>query len=305
MSSILELRHLRTFLSLCQSDSLSQAANQLCLTQSALSHQLKLLEEYYGVSLLERRLSPMRLTPAGECLADLAAQTLGKVAEAERKLAVLAQGHAGPLRIAIECNTCFEWLIPVMDAFRADWPQVDLDIVSGFHTDPAALVLSGRADLALSGEVENEPQLVYTPLFRYEMLGVMGNQHPLCAKKQLAAADFAQHTLITYPIDDAYLDIMKLLKPAGVTPSKRTSELTIVILQLVASGHGIAVLPEWSVQSHRASGYIQTRRIADGLMSNLYAVNTRELSGQPYMLAFLELLKQSCFQRLSGIQSIT
>ena len=305
MSSILELRHLRTFLALRQSDSLSQAANQLCLTQSALSHQLKLLEEYYGVSLLERRLSPMRLTPAGECLADLAAQTLGEVAEAERKLAVLAQGHAGPLRIAIECNTCFEWLIPVMDAFRADWPQVDLDIVSGFHTDPAALVLSGRADLALSGEVENEPQLVYTPLFRYEMLGVMGNQHPLCAKKQLAAADFAQHTLITYPIDDAYLDIMKLLKPAGVTPSKRTSELTIVILQLVASGHGIAVLPEWSVQSHRASGYIQTRRIADGLMSNLYAVNTRELSGQPYMLAFLELLKQSCFQRLSGIQSIT
>ena len=304
MSSILELRHLRTFLALRQSDSLSQAANQLCLTQSALSHQLKLLEEYYGVSLLERRLSPMRLTPAGECLADLAAQTLGKVAEAERKLAVLAQGHAGPLRIAIECNTCFEWLIPVMDAFRADWPQVDLDIVSGFHTDPAALVLSGRADLALSGEVENEPQLVYTPLFRYEMLGVMGNQHPLCAKKQLAAADFAQHTLITYPIDDAYLDIMKLLKPAGVTPSKRTSELTIVILQLVASGHGIAVLPEWSVQSHRASGYIQTRRIADGLMSNLYAVNTRELSGQPYMLAFLELLKQSCFQRLSGIQNI-
>ena len=197
MSSILELRHLRTFLALRQSDSLSQAANQLCLTQSALSHQLKLLEEYYGVSLLERRLSPMRLTPAGECLADLAAQTLGEVAEAERKLAVLAQGHAGPLRIAIECNTCFEWLIPVMDAFRADWPQVDLDIVSGFHTDPAALVLSGRADLALSGEVENEPQLVYTPLFRYEMLGVMGNQHPLCAKKQLAAADFAQHTLIT------------------------------------------------------------------------------------------------------------
>ncbi len=304
MSSILELRHLRTFLALRQSDSLSQAANQLCLTQSALSHQLKLLEEYYGVSLLERRLSPMRLTPAGECLADLAAQTLGEVAEAERKLAVLAQGHAGPLRIAIECNTCFEWLIPVMDAFRADWPQVDLDIVSGFHTDPAALVLSGRADLALTGEVENEPQLVYTPMFRYEMLGVMGNQHSLTAKKQLAAADFAQHTLITYPIDDAYLDIMKLLKPAGVTPSKRTSELTIVILQLVASGHGIAVLPEWSVQSHRASGYIQTRRIADGLMSNLYAVNTRQLSQQPYMLAFLELLKQSCFQRLSGIQNI-
>ena len=304
MSSILELRHLRTFLALRQSDSLSQAANQLCLTQSALSHQLKLLEEYYGVSLLERRLSPMRLTPAGECLADLAAQTLGEVAEAERKLAVLAQGHAGPLRIAIECNTCFEWLIPVMDAFRADWPQVDLDIVSGFHTDPAALVLSGRADLALTGEVENEPQLVYTPMFRYEMLGVMGNQHPLTAKKHLAAADFAQHTLITYPIDDAYLDIMKLLKPAGVVPSKRTSELTIVILQLVASGHGIAVLPEWSVQSHRASGYIQTRRIADGLMSNLYAVNTQALSTQPYMLAFLELLKQSCFQRLSGIQNI-
>ena len=304
MSSILELRHLRTFLALRQSDSLSQAANQLCLTQSALSHQLKLLEEYYGVSLLERRLSPMRLTPAGECLADLAAQTLGEVAEAERKLAVLAQGHAGPLRIAIECNTCFEWLIPVMDAFRADWPQVDLDIVSGFHTDPAALVLSGRADLALTGEVENEPQLVYTPMFRYEMLGVMGNQHPLTAKKHLAAEDFAQHTLITYPIDDAYLDIMKLLKPAGVVPSKRTSELTIVILQLVASGHGIAVLPEWSVQSHRDSGYIQTRRIADGLMSNLYAVNTQALSTQPYMLAFLELLKQSCFQRLSGIQNI-
>ena len=246
-------------MALRQSDSLSQA-NQLCLTQSALSHQLKLLEEYSRRESVGTAALAHAFDPAGECLADLAAQTWGEVAEAERKLAVLAQGHAGPLRIAIECNTCFEWLIPVMDAFRADWPQVDLDIVSGFHTDPAALVLSGRADLALTGEVENEPQLVYTPMFRYEMLGVMGNQHPLTAKKHLAAEDFAQHTLITYPIDDAYLDIMKLLKPAGVVPSKRTSELTIVILQLVASGHGIAVLPEWSVQSHRASGYIQTRR---------------------------------------------
>lgn len=304
MSSILELRHLRTFLALRQCESLSQAANQLCLTQSALSHQLKLLEEYYGVSLLERRLSPMRLTPAGECLAELAAQTLGEVAQAERKLAVLAQGHAGPLRIAIECNTCFEWLIPVMDAFRADWPQVDLDIVSGFHTDPAGLVLSGRADLALIGEPESEPQLVYTPMFRYEMLAVMSNQHPLTAKKHLLAEDFAEHTLITYPIDDAYLDIMKVLKPAGVAPKKRTSELTIVILQLVASGHGLAVLPEWSVQAHRTNGYIQTRRIGAGLMSNLYATTSRELSHQPYMLAFLELLKQSCFQRLSGIQNV-
>ena len=118
MISLLELRHLKTLLALQEAGNLLRAASLLNLTQSALSHQIKLLEEHYQCSLFERKTTPIRFTAAGERLLSLASSVLPQVASAERDLARLAQGVAGQLRIAVECHTCFDWLMPAMDVFR-------------------------------------------------------------------------------------------------------------------------------------------------------------------------------------------
>lgn len=301
----LELRHLRTLAVLSQSSSLGAAADRLHLTQSALSHQLKLLESTYGLALLERRTSPVRLTPAGCRLAQLAEQVNGAVQAAERDLANMAGGSAGPLRIAVECHTCFDWLMPSMDAFRPHWPDVELDIVSGFHTDPVGLVVSERAELAVTSEPDETAGIEFEPLFQYPMLAVMANDHPLCARTHLTPKDFSSDTLITYPVPDSLLDIMRVLTPAGVNPRRRTSELTVAILQLVASRRGIAVLPNWTLQPYVERGYVTTRPVGKkGLTSRLYAASRAGLSERPYVRAFIQTLKDRSFQLLPGISHL-
>src|SRR5574343_1417184 len=177
-TSLLEVRNLRTLLALAECGNVSAAARRLNLTQSALSHQLKTLESHYGCALVDRRRQPLALTAAGERLHTLARSVLAQVQQAERELARIAQGEAGQLRIAVECHTCFDWLMPAMDDFRGHWPEVELDIVSGFHADPVGLLLSRRADLAIVSEAEPLDGVSYQPLLAYERVVSRANDHP-------------------------------------------------------------------------------------------------------------------------------
>lgn len=186
----LEIRHLRTLIALKESGSVSLAAKRVHLTQSALSHQIKLLEEQYDLTLFERKSSPIRFTPAGERLIKLAYDILPKVIEAELDLARVKQGEVGEVRVAVECHTCFDWLMPAMDTFRQHWPLVELDIVSGFHTDTVGLLLSHRADLAIVVEEEDSAGIIYKPLFSYEMVAICSKDHPLATKDVWEAEDF-------------------------------------------------------------------------------------------------------------------
>ncbi|OWY38441.1 LysR family transcriptional regulator [Xenophilus sp. AP218F] len=306
MMSVLELRHLKSLLALAETGSVSQAASRVFLTQSALSHQLKQLEAAYGMSLFERKTQPLRFTPAGERLLTLARDLAQRVAAAERDLARLRQGEAGEIRVAVECHTCFDWLMPAMDEFRQHWPAVELDIVSGFHVDPVGLLLTRRADLAIVSELDEQPGIVHQPLFAYEMMGIAAREHPLAHKKQWQAEDFANETLIHYPVPEDMLDLLrKVLRPAGVDPARRTSELTIAIIQLVASRRGVAALPYWAVQPYLERGYVVARRIGEGgLHSELYAAMRADDAGRGYMQDFLQTVRDSSFATLPGLSAL-
>ena len=278
-STALELRHLETLLALAECGSLSKAAARLFLTQSALSHQLKALESHYGAALVEKNVRPLRFTAIGQRLLALARAVLPQVAEAGRDVARLAQGHAGPLRVAVQCHNCFDWLMPAMDAYRSLWPEVELDIISGLRgRSPAApRPRRGRTCHHSRSAGSRIPSVVFSPLFRYESVALMSPRHRLAAKPWLEAADFADETLITYPVPDEMLDVMKhCLTPAEVNPRRRTAELTVAILQLVASGRGIAALPSWTVGNYIERGYVVSRPIGpSGLRCELYAATSQ------------------------------
>lgn len=304
----LELRHLRTLLALAEMGNLSAAAERVHLTQSALSHQIKALESEYGIQLFQRKSAPLRFSPAGLRLLRLAQDILPQLRAAERDLARLTQGQAGQLRVALECHTCFDWLMPAMDRFREHWPEVDLDLVSGFQKDPIPGLLDGHADLAISSERPELPQLQAHPLFRYQILALLSNKHALAEKPWLAPQDFADQTLISYPVEEERLDLVRnFLRPAGVRPmQRRTAELTVAILQLVASQRGLAALPSWAVAPYVEQGYVLTRPLGrDGLWSDLYAVTTQEQAELPYVQDFLHTLREVSFSRLSGIRAIS
>jgi len=303
----LELRHLDTLLALAECGSLSKAAERLYLTQSALSHQLKALEAHFGAAVVERNARPLRFTAIGQRLLELARAVLPQVAEAGRDIARLSQGHGGPLRVAVQCHNCFDWLMPAMDAYRSLWPEVELDIVSGFVVDPLPLLERSEAELAVvHDQPEARPNLSFSPLFRYESVALMSPRHRLAAKSWLAAADFADETLITYPVPDEMLDVMKhCLTPAAVNPRRRTAELTVAILQLVASGRGIAALPSWTVGNYIDRGYVVSRPIGpNGLYCELYAATSRAGAETTYIREFIALTRAQSLTELRGVSAL-
>ena len=306
-TTALEFRHMETLLALAECGSLSKAAERLCLTQSALSHQLKALESHYGAALVEKNIRPLRFTAIGQRLLILARQVLPLVAEAGRDVARLAQGHAGPLRVTVQCHNCFDWLMPAMDSYRSLWPEVELDIISGFVVDPLPLLERGEAELAvIHDRPPPHPHVTFSPLFRYQSVALMSPRHPLAAKSWLDAWDFANETLITYPVPDEMLDVMKhCLMPAGVNPKRRTAELTVAILQLVASGRGIAALPSWTVGNYIERGYVVSRPIGpSGLSCELYAATTHAGAEAAYIREFISLTREQSLTQLTGVSAL-
>ncbi len=237
---MLEIRHLKTLHALREADSLVEAAERLHLTQSALSHQFKELEERLGLPIFVRKTKPIRFTSAGLRLLQLADATLPLLRGAERDIARLAGGTAGRLHMAIECHSCFQWLMPTIDQFRDAWPEVELDLASGFAFAPLPALARGDLDLVVTSDPVDLAGITYVPLFTYEAMLAVANQHPLASKPYMVPQDLLDQTLITYPVERDRLDIFtRFLEPADIEPAAvRTSELTVMMMQLVASGRG-------------------------------------------------------------------
>lgn len=271
---MIERRHLRNLLAMADTGSLARAAERLHLTPSALSHQIKLLEDYYGLALFHRHTKPIRLSAAGQKLVALARDTLPRFEQVERELARIAAGDAGRLHLAIECHACFEWLMPVLARFKARWRAVDVDIRLGLAFDSLPALRQGDIDLVITSDPVETPDLAFVPLFDYEGLLVLPDNHPLTAQPWIQAEHLAGETLITYPVQPARMDVFKyFLQPAGVAPAAvRQAELTAIILLLVASGQGVAALPDWVMRHTPHSRSLVTRPLGEaGLHRTLYA----------------------------------
>ena len=290
----LEFRHLRTIRAIHQAGGVGRAADLLNITQSALSHQVKGLEEQCGVELFVRRTKPLRLSAAGMKLLRLAEDILPRIEAAEDEFRALVAGKSGRLHIAIECHACFEWLFPVLEKFRHAWPDVDVDIRAGLAFGALPALSREDVDLVVSSDPEEIDGVSFAPLFDYEPRFVAASTHPLAQKEWVSPEDFSDEVLITYPMDRARLDIFSgFLTPARVEPRGiRQVELTDVILLLVASGRGVSVLPDWVLREVKYSrDYVTLPLGQEGMTRRLYAATRADDATKPFMAHFLRLAR--------------
>lgn len=289
-----EFRHLRTIRAIHHAGGVGRAADLLNTTQSALSHQLKGLEDQCGVELFVRRTKPLRLSAAGMKLLRLAEDVLPRIDALEDEFRALIAGKSGRLHIAIECHACFEWLFPVLDQFRHAWPDVDVDIRPGLAFGALPALAREEVDLVVSSDPEALDGIIFTPLFDYEPRFIAASSHPLAQKPFIVAEDFRDEVLITYPVERGRLDIFTgLLGPARVEPrSVRQVELTAVILLLVASGRGVSVLPDWVLREVKYSPDYATLPLTEhGMTKRLYAATRSDDATKPFMAHFLRLAR--------------
>ena len=290
----LEFRHLRTIRAIHETGGLARAADVLNITQSALSHQIKGLEDQAGVELFVRRSKPLKLSAAGHRLLRLAERVLPEIEAAEQEFLALQSGKAGRLHIAIECHACFEWLFPVLEHFRKAWPEVDVDIRAGLAFDALNALQREEVDLVISSDPEKLQDVDFTPLFDYNPVFVASSSHPLAEKDWVEAEDFRDEILIAYPVDRSRLDVFStLLMPAKVEPRMiRRVELTAVILLLVASNRGVTVLPDWVLREVRVSSDYVTKPITkDGITRRMFAATRSDDTSKPFMAHWMKLAR--------------
>ena len=282
----IEIRHLRMIEAIHGTGGLAEAARQLHLSQSALSHQIRAIREQLGVDPFLKNTRPMRLSAEGMRLLRAANRILPEIEALKSEFSHLRAGQAGRLHIAIECHACFEWLFPVLENFRKTWGDVDVDIRPGLAFDALPALMKEEVDLVVSSDPEDLPGVTFTPLFDYSPVFVASSQHPLAQKPYIQAEDFRGETLITYPVERARLDIFsQLLTPAKVEPAAiRQAELTAVILLLVASNRGITVLPDWVVREVKySSDYITRPLTKAGITRRLYAATRSDDLQKPFV----------------------
>ena len=292
---MLERVHLAIVQAVEQTGSLTAAAEQLFVTQSALSHSVRKLEERMGTAVWLREGRQLRLTPAGRQLLALAQRVLPQLEHMEAKLRQMAQGQRGSLRIGMECHPCYQWLLKVVAPYLSAWPDVDVDVKQKFQFGGLAALQDYEIDLLVTPDPVYQSGLIFTPVFDYEQVLVVNSQHPLADLPYVQPQQLQRETLITYPVPPERLDIFtQFFLPAGMAPAQHKSiETTDIMLQMVASGRGVAALPRWLVLEYAQRLDVRPVRLgADGVAKQIHLGVRADDLAVDYLAAFIALAQE-------------
>lgn len=289
---MLEIGHLKLLVALREKGTLFGASKNLHITASAISHKLKELENYHNITLVNRKTRPVSFTPAGLELLKLADTVLPQISKSLGNIKRIAHGQTGRLRLASECHSCFDWLMPILNQYRTLWSDVELDFATGFEPMPHQLLIDGDIDILITSTKIDAQNIAYLPLFEYQSRLVVAPLHPLAQKAYILPQDLQSETLISYPVEQSRLDIMAhFLLPAGKNIQHiRTTELTAMLIQLVASGRGVAALPDWVAAEYEQKGWIKSLQLGDGVFCKLFAATRKNSRDIAYIQGFLSLL---------------
>ncbi|PMM55698.1 LysR substrate-binding domain-containing protein [Vibrio splendidus] len=303
---MIELKHLRTLTTLRDSGSLTATATSLHLTQSALSHQLKDLEARIGGQLFLRKTRPVKFTSEGEILLKLADEIQPRIAKAENELASLKEDVNGRLHMAIECHSCFQWLMPALKEYQVAWPSVTLDFSSGFGFEPLPALMAGELDLVITSDIQPRSEVHYEPLFDFEMRLITAINSPLAEKSSIDPQDLSDITMLTYPVQKQRLDVVKhFLQPVGVEPKKwKQADNTLMLVQMVSAGLGVAALPNWAISEFSRQGLIASKPLGKGLSRRLFAAVRNSEKDKRYLQAFFSTARQQSKSHLDGIEVV-
>lgn len=288
----LDVRHLRMVRAIAASGSVTRAASDLHLTQSAVSHQLRAIEDRLGTPLFLRLGKRMVLTPAGERVHAAAHRLLDDLAAAETEVRRFGTGDRAVLRVCAQCNTGYHWLPPLVEAFGRTHPRVEVSLAVECTMRPIEALLEGRLDLAIVTQAVRHEHVRVRPLFDDEHAAIVAPDHPFAARAFVQPADFAAERLLLYAgsTDDSFT-IQRILRPAGVTPERISFVmLTEAILEMVKARLGISVMQTWAIEPALRAGDVRAVPITPAGIRRRWSAATLADAHPPHLDAFIDLL---------------
>jgi len=287
----LERTHLEIIRAVERHGTMTAAAEAMHLTQSALSHSMRRLEDQLGVKLWHREGRRLEPTQVGTDLLDTANRLIPQFVHTEERLREFARGERGVLRIGMECHPCYQWLQKITAPYLRDWPLVDLDVKQAFQFGGIGALFAHEIDLLVTPDPFRKRGLWFEPVFDYEQVLVVGPEHPLKGEEYVLPRQLGDEVLFTYPVSAERLDIFThFLTPSGRTVRRqKVVETTDMMLQMVACGRGVAALPRWLVEDFAAKYPVHAVRLGKkGVAKQIFLEIRKEDRELDYMRAFLE-----------------
>ena len=286
----MELRHLVMIREVARFGNLTKASEQLYLSQSALSHQLKEVETYFGTQIFIRQNIQMIITHTGKMILETGEKVLRQIEDTKREIYNLTNKDAGEIRLSTECYTSYHWLSGFLADFKKAYPEVEVVINPDATYQSVRHLLENNIDIAI---VENNehPKLNYTELFKDEFLAVVPPYHEWANLKWVEPAHFYDMDYIMYNIPDEQSTIYKFLFNERAPKRVYKIMLTEAILEMVKANLGVAVLPNWIIRPYIEEGSLAPVQITrKSIKRTWYAATLKNKELPAYMNTFIKTL---------------
>ena len=254
----MELRQIRSFLSVAETLHFGRTAELIHLSQPALSLQIRALEAEVGVRLLERNRRKTTLTPAGRAFRDAAIAGVAQFDRAIRNARLAADGKLGLLRIGFISTAGSELLPDTIRAFRELNPEVEFSLRNILTAEQIQMLEAGALDIGfLRLPIGGHTQLEVATIHREPFVLVVPASHPLGARKKVRLSEVAGQDFVMYDRKHApgfHDQVFGMLRNAGIVPNVcQTAGEMPTLISLVAAGMGISILPTSAVKHNIAA----------------------------------------------------
>ena len=263
----LDLAHLRLLCALHDEQTLTAAAQRLCVTPSAASHRLREAESRLGLDLVTRVAGNLRLAPAGMRLEKRAREILTLVEAAEAEAVEIGHGKKGAVIFGLAAHGPFRWLPSFIAAFRQQRPDLEISVSSMREDEIYTALYQGRIDIGLVHDHVAARSAKTVPLFEDDLIAIMAKDHPLAHKPSLLPGDFMPYEFYTYTLEHiGGWEQDRFFAPHGAVPIHRT-EVGIIeaVIEMVRAGLGLSILSRDVVAPHLVTGDLAWAHLGDGL----------------------------------------
>jgi LysR family transcriptional regulator, regulator for metE and metH len=290
----LDLRDLELLDALAGAQTLTAAAKSLYVSQPALSQRLTKMEDKLGVRLFDREGRRLVVNPAGRRMLVASRLVLAELRSAERDVRDIRDGANRRVRFTSQCSTTFQWLPPVLKRFREQQPNIEIRIETVPGDDPIGALVDDRVDVALVTKLDRQmDRVLLTPLFDDEMVAVVAGPHPWAARRYVTARDFDDAHLILYDVyDQTRIPSTPLPVPHGARPARVTTMpvITDLLIEMVAGGEGVTVLPNWVAAPYTTSHDVEIVHLGAKPLIRTWYCATRPGPRLPHIDAFVQEL---------------
>lgn len=308
MKPRLDIRHLELIQAIVETGRITDAAEKLSVTPSALSHRLQEAERRLDVPLFTRMHKRLRVTPAAEHMAIVAERVLADLANAEEDVRRMNAGIQNVVRLAVEAYSNYRWLPAFIKHLKANTHGIDIQIMSGARTEPVNSLMKRHIDIAIMSGNYSRAGLSNIPLFEDPLLFITAPSHRLAGRDHVEGSDIVGEPFITYTkILEPDREFARLFRPTGTYPQwAPTVELPEAIVELVAADLGTSVLSSWAIQAPMQEGRLAAARVtAEGITVPWCAViRSEDMDVEDPIRQVADLLAQWCQQPGQGFAEV-